>query len=692
MDTRWRRFSHSTLVKVVGFIIAIVCFSAAVTTLAQTIESTQNDLGIVFEESYFLGQEYINESSQIVNNLENLTLKYKSEANILSGATLSADELKNQEDRLYDEFTSESRSYNPNLTEQENYRIFQQAYAVQLEEARQKRIQEHLRAYYSSLQSLEQQEGIIYYAKSGASVFTNSSDPSREYFQTFPSYLLIDGYQQMVRPEEIKDSQYYHRITSGTRDGELGLQDIVYVAFSEEFLNPRLAAWNEDKLTTTDNMKQIAAWLTGLLTALIYLAVVTGRRPEDYGKVELNWLDQLFTDVNIAAGISLVTVWAVSLVILIRAGSQQLLFPLTLAASALGLALLLSLVRHLKNGTFIKHSLLYVIFEKIFLFSRDVYDSGSTGVKVILLVIGYPLLVAATFFMFPITIGVAAWLALKKVQQFNLIKEGVKQVKEGEIHYVIDVSGDGELGRLAADINGITDGLNKAVANELRSERLKTELITNVSHDIRTPLTSIITYVDLLKNAPDGQKAAEYIEVIDQKAQRLRVMTEDLFEAAKASSGTMPVNFEKIDIVSLLTQGLGELDDKIKECGLDFKINHPQDKLFVTADGKLLWRALENLLSNIFKYALAGSRVYVDIEQWVGGVTLTIKNISAFELNISSEELLERFKRGDESRSSVGSGLGLSIAKSLIELQKGRFDIEIDGDLFKAIIHLPKAG
>lgn len=692
MDTRWRRFSHSTLVKVVGFIIAIVCFSAAVTTLAQTIESTQNDLGIVFEESYFLGQEYINESSQIVNNLENLTLKYKSEANILSGATLSADELKNQEDRLYDEFTSESRSYNPNLTEQENYRIFQQAYAVQLEEARQKRIQEHLRAYYSSLQSLEQQEGIIYYAKSGASVFTNSSDPSREYFQTFPSYLLIDGYQQMVRPEEIKDSQYYHRITSGTRDGELGLQDIVYVAFSEEFLNPRLAAWNEDKLTTTDNMKQIAAWLTGLLTALIYLAVVTGRRPEDYGKVELNWLDQLFTDVNIAAGISLVTVWAVSLVILIRAGSQQLLFPLTLAASALGLALLLSLVRHLKNGTFIKHSLLYVIFEKIFLFSRDVYDSGSTGVKVILLVIGYPLLVAATFFMFPITIGVAAWLALKKVQQFNLIKEGVKQVKEGEIHHVIDVSGDGELGRLAADINGITDGLNKAVANELRSERLKTELITNVSHDIRTPLTSIITYVDLLKNAPDGQKAAEYIEVIDQKAQRLRVMTEDLFEAAKASSGTMPVNFEKIDIVSLLTQGLGELDDKIKECGLDFKINHPQDKLFVTADGKLLWRALENLLSNIFKYALAGSRVYVDIEQWVGGVTLTIKNISAFELNISSEELLERFKRGDESRSSVGSGLGLSIAKSLIELQKGRFDIEIDGDLFKAIIHLPKAG
>ncbi len=683
--------SHSTLAKTIGFIIAIVCFSAAVTILAQTIKS-QNSLDIVFEESYFLGHEYMDEGSEIVNNLENLTQKYKSEANILSGATLSADDIKYREDRLYNDFSRDSRSYDPNLTEAENYKVFKQDYARQLEEARQKMIQEHLRAYHSSLQALEQKAGVVYYAQSGATVFTNSSDPSRDYFQTFPSYLLIDGYQQHVHPEEITESQYYYRITPGTGSGELRLQDVVYVAYSEEYLNPRLAAWQEDKKTSTDNLKQMAAWLSGLLVAFIYLVVVTGRKPEDYDHVELNWLDRLFTDINIFGGICLVTIWAASMVFLVQAGSQQLLFPLTLIASALGLALLLSLVRHIKNRTFIKHSLLFYIFEKLFLFLQDVYNSGSAGVKVILLVIGYPLLVVATFFMFPVTIGVAAWLAAKKVQQFNLIKEGVKKVKGGDIRHVIDVSGNGELGRLAADINGITDGLNQAVASELRSERLKTELITNVSHDIRTPLTSIITYVDLLKNAPDEQKAAEYIEVIDQKAQRLRVMTEDLFEAAKASSGTMPVNLEKIDIVSLLTQGLGELDDKIKECGLDFKVNYPQDKLFVTADGKLLWRALENLLSNIFKYALSGSRVYIDIEQWASGVTLTIKNISAFELNISSEELLERFKRGDESRTSVGSGLGLSIAKSLIELQKGRFNIEIDGDLFKAIIHLPQAG
>ena len=178
----------------------------------------------------------------------------------------------------------------------------------------------------------------------------------------------------------------------------------------------------------------------------------------------------------------------------------------------------------------------------------------------------------------------------------------------------IDVDGKGEFARLAANINSITDGLKKAVDSELKSERLKTELITNVSHDIRTPLTSIITYVDLLKKEKDPSKVEEYIEVLDQKSKRLKILTDDLFEAAKASSGNIPVNFERIDIVSLITQGLGEVNDKIEDLDLEFKFNHPKEKVYITADGKLLWRSIENLLSNIFKYALKGSRVYIDIE------------------------------------------------------------------------------
>ncbi len=226
--------------------------------------------------------------------------------------------------------------------------------------------------------------------------------------------------------------------------------------------------------------------------------------------------------------------------------------------------------------------------------------------------------------------------------------------------------------------------------SEIKSERLKTELITNVSHDIRTPLTSIITYVDLLKVENDPEKMAEYIEVLDQKSKRLKHLTDDLFEAAKASSGSMPVQLERIDIVSLLTQGIGEMDEKIEASALNFKLSYPTEKVYVKADGKLLWRSVENLFSNIFKYAQPASRVYIDVEDLGNEILVIFKNISAYELNISADELMERFKRGDESRSSQGSGLGLSIAESLIHIQHGKFLVQVDGDLFKAMIYLPK--
>jgi len=387
----------------------------------------------------------------------------------------------------------------------------------------------------------------------------------------------------------------------------------------------------------------------------------------------------------------LIALWVAIMIQLYHSKIFGLTFPITLPIATVGLVLVLSLVKHLKNRTFVKHTFIYSVFHKLYKFIQDIYNSGSVGVKVILIVIGYPAAVAITFFMFPVTIGVAAWLALKKVKEFKAIKEGVRQVRDGDIRHKVTISGEGEFAKLAADINSITDGLHKAVGNEIKSERLKTELITNVSHDIRTPLTSIITYVDLLKGEKDQEKVEKYIEIIDRKSQHLKVLTEDLFEATKASSGSIPVNFERLDIVSLITQGLGELGDKIQERHLDFKLCHPTEKVFITADGKLMWRATENLLSNVFKYALEGSRVYIDIIDLGTEVKLIIKNISAYELNISPDDLMERFKRGDESRNSQGSGLGLSIAKSLIELQQGSFKIEIDGDLFKAMILVNKA-
>ncbi len=219
---------------------------------------------------------------------------------------------------------------------------------------------------------------------------------------------------------------------------------------------------------------------------------------------------------------------------------------------------------------------------------------------------------------------------------------------------------------------------------------MKAELITNVSHDLKTPLTSIITYVDLLKNEGlQSENAGKYLGIIDSKSQRLKSLTEDLFEAAKATSGNIAVNFEKLNVASLISQGLGELSDKIETSGLIFRTNFPAENVYVNADGRLLWRVIENLLSNVFKYALPNSRVYIDVIQTDETVKIVVKNISAYELNVNADELMERFKRGDASRHSEGSGLGLSIAKSLTELQNGSFTLNIDGDLFKATIELP---
>mgnify|MGYP000999237245 CR=1 FL=1 len=263
--------------------------------------------------------------------------------------------------------------------------------------------------------------------------------------------------------------------------------------------------------------------------------------------------------------------------------------------------------------------------------------------------------------------------------------------KTGDYDYKIELEGSGEFTQMAEDINAMTSGMKIAVQNEVKSERLKTELITNVSHDIKTPLTSIISYVDLLKREGlNSSNAPKYLDVLDRKSNRLKTLTEDLFEAAKATSGSIEPKFQKVNVNALISQILGELDEKIQEANLIFKVTSSGDRIYAKADGRLLSRVMENLLSNIFKYALKESRVYIEISQVEKEVIISFKNISSYELNMPVEELMERFKRGDESRSSEGNGLGLAIAKSLMEIQGGLLVLNIDGDLFKAEIKLSK--
>lgn len=689
MVTKWKSFSHSIITKILFFLLAVFCLTGAIKVFMDIVLFTDGRLDIVLEENYFASRSFMKETEAILEDLTGLIARYKNEEHILQGRHITDEQLMSETRNLwmYSEF------YNPEVSDEENFNRYRKLHPDEVAKVKDRLIRDDLKEYHALQQRLEGYKGLLYYAYDGEYVYSNRQETDKRQLASHPAYLAVENYRWEFYPKEIEDNDHLYRLvrTIDRLDPEI---TSLYIAFTEDFLIPRIGEWETARASTEKGLWQVAGLLSGFLLSLIYLVVTAGRKSWEDREVHYLPIDKIYNDVNLGLCFAIMAFWVGTLWVVLAENLfdkfGQAMGLLTVPVVAIGLLLVLSLVKHYKNGTFLKHTLLYRIISLIYTAVSKVYASKSVGVKTMLIVIVYPILVALTFFMFPVTIGIAAWLAFKQVKIFNTIKEGVERIKNGEIQHVIPVTGSGELAQLATDINCITEGLKKAVDNELRSERLKTELITNVSHDIRTPLTSIITYVDLLKKEEDPLKAKEYIETLDQKSQRLKTLIDDLFEAAKASSGNIPVNIEKIDMISLIAQGLGEVSDKIEEMKLDFRFSHPQEKVYVAADGRLLWRSIENLLSNIFKYALKGSRVYIDIEDLGNEVLLTIKNISANELNISADELMERFKRGDESRSSEGSGLGLSIAKSLIDLQHGKFSLQIDGDLFKTMIAMPK--
>jgi signal transduction histidine kinase len=280
--------------------------------------------------------------------------------------------------------------------------------------------------------------------------------------------------------------------------------------------------------------------------------------------------------------------------------------------------------------------------------------------------------------------GVVIWAVL----QMARLQEGSRRIAEGDNSTPIDTQGMfWEFKKHAENINKIGDGIAIAVEQQMKSERFKTELITNVSHDIKTPLTSIINYVDLIKKEEITDPVlTEYVEVLDRQSARLKKLIEDLMEASKASTGNLTVHLEKCDAAVFLSQVVGEFQDRAHANDLSLIVTTPPEPVEIMADGRHLWRVFDNLLNNICKYAQPGTRVYISLEEKEGKAVLTFKNISRYQLNISGEELMERFVRGDSSRNTEGSGLGLSIAQSLTTLMNGTMDLSVDGDLFKVTL------
>ncbi|WP_343338011.1 Adaptive-response sensory-kinase SasA [Terrisporobacter petrolearius] len=278
-------------------------------------------------------------------------------------------------------------------------------------------------------------------------------------------------------------------------------------------------------------------------------------------------------------------------------------------------------------------------------------------------------------------------ITCEKFDYVDYISKEVESIKEGSLDYKLNIKGNDQIATLANNINNMSEGLGKAVDNALKSEKMKTELIANVSHDLKTPLTSIINYVDMLKSEDiDDDTKKAYLSILDKKSKRLKTLVEEIFEAAKLSSGEMEFNIEKTDIKELLIQSIVELDDKIQESRLDFIVETPEKPIFAMIDGKRTFRAFENLIANITKYSSPNSRVYIDLFVENNTISIIFKNMSNYRLNLSPDEFLERFRRGDSSRNTEGSGLGLSITQSIVNTQNGTMDLNIDGDLFKVIL------
>lgn len=361
------------------------------------------------------------------------------------------------------------------------------------------------------------------------------------------------------------------------------------------------------------------------------------------------------------------------------------------------MALCMTTAARIKTGTLFKNTLIYRLCTGVGMGASSMLSSISGAWRFSLAFAGYLLINALlsyrfftrggflTFLLLIAVNGGALYLLLNMIRQMRTLSAAGQAMANGDLSYCVDTSDmKREFREHGENLNSIGRGMAIAVNERMKSERFKTELITNVSHDLKTPLTSIVTYIDLLqKEDIQDEKAKEYIDTIARQSKKLKKLTEDLIDASKASSGALNVNMERVNISELLRQSSAEYGERMEAVNITPVVNMPEEDIYVRADGRLLWRVVENLLQNICRHGMPGTRAYLEARTENGRAVVCFKNISQQQLNIPVEELLERFVQGDESRSRGGSGLGLNIAESLTELMKGKLKLSLDGDLFK---------
>ena len=510
-----------------------------------------------------------------------------------------------------------------------------------------------------------------YYVSDGETVFTNVPEESRKLFDQYNQNLYDLENNNLILGENPEEGYLYHYADD---------KYTLFLAFPDEYLYSEQVDWENSRLTMMPYIAMMAACLVLALGLIVYLILVTGRKLGD-DELHMGKIDKMYTEIQAFAFVSILGIW-VSIGMDLFEHNSDLTYKLglsqvyslilygiiTVASITLMGLLFLSMVRKIKAKTFIKHSITYIIYFRIKDFLKSFFDGRRFErfpltkalfyrQMVFIIVSGILVLLTFLFMLIPPLMFIPPVIEIAVIYWY--VKYNNKTYEE------------------------INKGFDESLEEQMKSERMKVELITNVSHDLKTPLTSIISYIDLLSKEELSDTARDYVNILCEKSYRLKNIVSDLFDLAKSTSGDINLDMEKLDLKKLIEQTLGDMEDEIESSGLQIKTRLPEEPVYIISDGKKLYRVFQNLIDNALKYSLKGTRVYIELEEVDGKAVTTIKNVAGYEMDFTAEEILQRFTRGDKSRSTEGSGLGLSIAESFTKVCGGSFKLDIDGDLFK---------
>lgn len=752
MKTRWKQFVRNTWTKVGAFVLAVVLSGTAIGTMEAACEySGQNDLtwDILADHNAWINT-VLSEEYNAAMLMTDMVYSFGGEQNVMSGKSITDSQIV---ERLYEDYYlsgETSGQSNGKLDKKTKSSIERALYAYlgdeedtsevsgdvqsfmkwlnanpgSYEEARKSLINEGINSWNDEVQYLQDLGNrYIYcvYTKRGGgetletnvTVDTTKSkraqakaaqqkigkcavvlalDPKKGTFAyQWDERMSEDAVKAADTSDEADLMQSFDDNSVGASD--VRSSDVIIVGVRDKTFNEYMGTDYDELLRPLAGYAMaFGLCLLGVLLCITVLICGIGKtnkddiarlRPEDRIWSEVYWIVGLGGFLFcFASGLQWMDLMQGAVMPTLPIQAMPVLCAM--AGAVIGLLCLMPQVRRIKthmfwDGFICLRGAKYVL---------DRWKRGPLFMKVISAAILVPL-VCMPLVTVPFVIAGLLYAGIRFAERLKAVCDGAKRIRAGETDAHIEVKGGQELKELADDLNSISDGLHNAVETAVQSERLKSELISNVSHDLKTPLTGIITYVDLMKKLePNDPRMAEYLQTVDQKTKRLSVLINDLLEASKASSGAMKTDLTRVDWEALFQQTCGEMEEKLHAAGLEIRLR-TEGRTAVIADGRKLWRIMDNLLTNCVRYALPNSRVYVELKEQGSWCVLTMKNISAQELNISAEELMERFTRGDRARYTEGSGLGLSIARSLAELMHGSFNITVDGDLFKAEVFMP---